>query len=153
MCHFCRIRVVRRHKSFLRCRAQREPHPFDSAALNRRSCAPNVASGSAGRKAGLSEPPRSIASPGSAAAELLQQVMVSALAPLSSRRHSRSQLLRAPFDPLSRISGIRQRSQWQGTQSTSGCNDMCRLTPRSSGRAKDKVPSSNVCARAAQLRR
>jgi hypothetical protein len=29
----------------------------------------------------------------------------------------------------------------------------CHLTNRSSGRVRDKVPSSNVCARAAQLNR
>jgi hypothetical protein len=31
--------------------------------------------------------------------------------------------------------------------------ECCRLTNRWSGRVKDKVPSSDVCARAAQLNR
>jgi hypothetical protein len=85
--------------------------------------------------------------------QLLKRVKVSAVAPLSRRRHPLFQLRQEPFGPVSRKSGIRQRSQWQGTQSASSRNDMCALTPRSSGRVKDKVPSSDVGARAAQLNR
>ena len=82
-----------------------------------------------------------------------QTVKVSVVAPLVQRRHSGSQLRGAPFDPMSRKWGIRQRNQWQGTQSASGTDGMCVLTNRWSGRVIDKVPSPNVGARAAQLNR
>ena len=82
-----------------------------------------------------------------------QRVKVSVVAPLVCRGHPASQLRREPFDPVSRLPGIRQRAQWQVAQSASSRYDMCALTNRSSGRVQDKVPSSCVGARAAQLNR
>lgn len=127
--------------------------PFGSAAPDHRGGAPNPPARSAGRKHCSTEPPRSIASPVQAAAQLLQRVKVSVLAPLVQRRHSRSQIRRTPFDPVSRIPGIRQRAQWPVAQLSSSRNDMCALTTRCSGRVQHQVPSSCARVRAAELSR
>jgi len=127
--------------------------PPGSAAPKRRGCALKRPARSAGRKRRSTEPPRSIESPVEAVAQLLQSVKASVLAPLGLQRHPRSQLRRAPFDPRCGTRAIRLRSLWQGTQSASSRNDMCALTPRSSGRDHDQVPSSCASARAAQLSR
>jgi hypothetical protein len=75
------------------------------------------------------------------------------VAPLSWRRHPASQPRTEPSDPVSRLRGIRQRAQWRETQSSLGSDDMCDLTPRSSGRVRDKVLFAIAGPRAAQLNR
>ena len=145
--------TVRTHKSLLQFRTHHQLQLFVSAAPECGSGALTLAARSSGRKRCSSEPPRSIASPGGVAGEVLQRVKVSEVAPLGLRRHSLSQLREAPFDPVSRKLGIRQRGKWPVAQSTSSRNDMCALTPRWSGRGKDKVPSPDRGSRAAQLNR
>jgi hypothetical protein len=59
----------------------------------------------------------------------------------------------APFDPVSRNRAIRQRDKVPRDFISFGNGIVCDLTPRSSGRVRDKVPSSTAGVRAAQLSR
>jgi hypothetical protein len=88
-----------------------------------------------------------------AAAELLQRVKVSAVAPLGLRRHSLDQLRDAPFDPVSRNRAIRQRDKVPIDFSSFGNGIVCDLTPRSSAAVLGHTLGPIVCARRAQLRR
>jgi hypothetical protein len=63
------------------------------------------------------------------------------------------QLRNASFDPVSRNRAIRQRDKVPRDFISFGNVDVCDLTPRWSGRVKDKVPSPIVGVRAAQLNR
>jgi hypothetical protein len=105
------------------------------------------------RRSGVGGGSLRITASASARAVTIQAVKVSGVAPLRCRRHPAFQLREAPL--RSSVTDGREAPEikCQGTESASETSDVCVLTARSSGRVRDKVPSSYIRGRAAQLNR